>query len=277
MMEAGGSVLRRHPKLIVLPMMSFLVFLIVTVAVIIPVAAPYGGVEAFLDSVEPKSPQTWVVLFAFYFSSMFVIILCNAALVLCALDVFSGRQPSVLGGLAVALSRWPQILMWTFVATTVGLLLNAMQSFLRDKLGASGSVVGGAVEFAWTVSTYFVLPLVVIEGAGPTKAVERSADILKRTWGEAVVAEGGLTILCWVLMLPTVPLVVLSIMISQNIGADWPTLIGVVLVLAYLLVVTLVVWALGVIFQAGVYVYATTGDPPGNMDGILLRQAFRRK
>ena len=52
----------------------------------------------------------YVVAFAFYFCSYFVIIFCNAAIISCALIRLNGGEPSIGDGLAAAGSRLPQIL-----------------------------------------------------------------------------------------------------------------------------------------------------------------------
>src|SRR5260370_40633873 len=84
----------------------------------------------------------------------------------------------------------PQILGWALVATTVGIVLNAIESFLKDKLGFLGSLIGGLFELGWATVTYFVGPVLVTERVGPIAAVRRSAAILRAQWGESL-AGGG--------------------------------------------------------------------------------------
>ena len=45
---------------------------------------------------------------------------------------------------------------------------------------------------AWTLVTFLVLPILVIEGAGVKDALSRSAAAFKRTWGENVVGNAGI-------------------------------------------------------------------------------------
>ena len=70
-----------------------------------------------------------------------------------------------------------------------------LQNALRDRLGFIGSLLGGLLEVAWAAITYFVVPVLVVDGVGPIEAIKRSSAILKRTWGEAVAGEGGLGII----------------------------------------------------------------------------------
>ena len=65
----------------------------------------------------------------------------NAALVRCALDCFSGREPSISVGLTAAASRLPQILGWTLLAVTVGLDDGADLHLWPDDLAHDANIV----------------------------------------------------------------------------------------------------------------------------------------
>ena len=151
----------------------------------------------FLHQVNPHDPIVYAVAFVFYFVCSFIVIFFNAALVFCAMQAFAGGTPSLRAGLSTAAGRLPQILGWTLVAATVGVLLNALQNTLRDRLGFLGALLGGLLEFSWAVTTFFVVPVLVVDGLGPIAALKRSAAILKRTWGESLGGEGGLGLIAF--------------------------------------------------------------------------------
>src|SRR5262249_35794749 len=71
----------------------------------------------------------WGYIFGFlyYFLYYFTIIFFNTAMVSCVLIRFNGGEPTVEGGLRAALSRLPQILMWSLVAATVGVILKTIE------------------------------------------------------------------------------------------------------------------------------------------------------
>jgi hypothetical protein len=279
-MKASGGVLARHPKLVVFPLLSLLALAGLIAAIVIPVATTgaFADTEELAASIRPGEPLLYAGLFAIYFVLFFIAVFFNAALVSCALESFAGRKPSLRAGIAAALGRLPQILAWTLLAATVGLLLNALQSLLRDKLGFLGSILGGLAEFAWAVMTYFVVPILVVEGTGPITAVKRSSSVIKKTWGESLVGEGGLAALSFLLMIPAILIAGLAATVGRSMGLDWIIVAGVLgVVVPYILLLVLVFGAMGVIFQSGVYVFATTGKPPGSMDAAVLQGAFRRK
>ena len=276
--KASWSVVKTHPKLLVLPIFSGIAFLLLIGSILLSVFAGANSprLHQWLDhlkNVKFDDPVVYGLVFVFYFVCSFIVIFFNAALVFCALEAFAGRTPSLRGGLATAVGRLPQILAWALVAATVGLVLNALQNLLKDKLGFLGSLLGGLLELAWAVVTYFVVPVLVVDGVGPIEAVKRSSAILKRTWGESVGGEGGLGIISFLLLLPAFLLIALAV--AAGGGAVVAVIVPVVVL--YIVVLSVVFTALGTIFRTGAYIYATTGKAPSSIDPALLQGAFRKK
>ena len=91
-------------------------------------------------------------------------------------------------GLGAANSRLPQIFAWSLVSATVGVLLKLLEN-VHEKLGEIISMVLGT---AWTIMTFFVVPVLVVEKVGPFEAISRSTAILRKAWGEALVSHWGI-------------------------------------------------------------------------------------
>jgi hypothetical protein len=274
--KASWAVLRHHPKLLVFPIISGLTLIVLIGAIAASVylgRAHLAPLLEFLKKDNPHDPIVYAVAFVFYFVCSFIVIFFNAALVFCAMQAFAGRAPSLRAGLATAAGRLPQILGWTLVAATVGVLLNALENTLRNRLGFIGAMLGGLLEFSWAVTTYFVVPVVVVDGLGPIAAVKRSAEILKHTWGESIGGVGGLGIISFVASLPAF----LAFALAGASGGKGAA-VAVILVAALCLIAMSIVFAtLGAIFRTGAYIYATTGKAPSTMDPQLLQTSFRKK
>ncbi|WP_137144730.1 DUF6159 family protein [Mycolicibacterium sp. CR10] len=277
--KESWAVLKQHPTLLVLPVVSAIAFVLLfgSIAAGLFLLSDGQTLDSLADSsqIDSNNPAVYVVAFLFYFVTSFIAIFFNAALVSCALEAFAGRTPTVGGGLSAALRRLPQIFAWSLVAATVGLALNIVQSLLREKLGFLGSLLGGLMDLAWAVVTYFVVPVLVVDGVGPIAAVKRSSAILKRTWGESIGGAGGLGVVSFLLMLPVFVLVPLAFLAGDAAG---PLLLVLVpLAVLYILVLSIVFSALNTIFRAGTYVYATTGQAPTSMNPALLQATFHPK
>ena len=145
-----------HPKLLLFPIFSGLAFIAIAATI---AGAKIDFIRHLGENVRHDEPLIYAAFFAFYFACTFMIVFFNAALVFCALESFAGKQLSLRTGLATAAGRLPQILAWTFVATTIGVILSVLKNFLKDRLGFLGALLGGVGELAWSVTTYFVVPV----------------------------------------------------------------------------------------------------------------------
>ena len=287
MARASFSVLRQYPRLAVFPIVSG-AFFALTVGLIALSLLPqsrllYPVTGPIWDKLGTSDAgQIW-----FYVAAAMVIYLltvigvfCNVALVYCALRCYAGQEPSVREGIAAAAARLPQILGWALVAATVGVLLNLIEGFLRDRLGFLGSLIGGLFEFGWAVVTYFVLPVLATEGVGPIAALRRSSAILRAKWGESLAGETRFGLLGLLFGLQAAALFFIGLAIVLSYGATAMAGLGPVLMtlgVIYGLATIVVLQALSTIFQAGVYLYATTGQIPPSLDPALVEGAFRPK
>src|SRR6185436_3534227 len=84
--------------------------------------------------------------------------------------------------------RLGAILMWAVVAGTVGMLIRA----IHDRVGFVGRIVSGLIGAAWSLATFFVVPVLVLEDRSVQDSFSRSVDVFKKTWGETVV--GGINL-----------------------------------------------------------------------------------
>ena len=199
--KASWNVLRQDKKLVVFPLLSGLGVLLVMISFVGPILGLQIAGKIDLDpNNNGGQVPIWVypVTFAFYFCTYFVIIFCNSALVSCALLRFNGEEATLGDGFRAAASRLPQIFAWALVSATVGMLLKVVES-LHEKVG---EIISAVLGTAWSVITFFVVPVLVVEKVGPFDAIGRSLSILKKTWGEALVGGFGLGFFKLLLFIP---------------------------------------------------------------------------
>jgi hypothetical protein len=287
MARESFAVLRRYPSLTVFPIISGAIFLLVVGPIVLSLLPQLTSLHSVTGPIWERLGATDAGQVAFYVAAVVAIyvltvvaIFCNVALIHCALRCHAGQEPSVGAGVVAAMTCLPQILGWALVSITVGLVLNAIEGMLRDKLGLLGALIGGLFEFGWSVVTYFVLPVLAAERLGPIAAVRRSSAILRSKWGESLAGEArfGLIGLLFFLQAAVLFFGGLAILLSSST----PTLAGlgailIALGICYALAIMIVLQALSTIFQAGVYLYATTGQVPPTLDRDLVEGAFRLK
>ena len=130
--------------------------------------------------------------------------------------------------------------------------------------------------FAWSIATFLVVPVLVVENAGPIEAIKRSTGLLKKTWGEQIVGNVGIGLVFGVLIF----LMILAggalcfFLFQASAGLGIAAVVALVLVVAIL---ALIASALGGIFTASVYRFATKGDGGAMFNNQVLSTAFRPK
>ncbi len=178
LIKASASVLRSDKELLLFPLLSAIASMVVAASFIVP--AVLGGAVTTLGDGGHVSPTLYLGLFAFYVVQYFVIIFFNTALVGAAMIRLRGGDPTVADGFRIALSKLPAILGYAVISATVGVLLRALQ----ERAGFIGRYVVGLIGLAWTVASFLVVPVLANHDVGPIDAVKRSAELLKKTWGE---------------------------------------------------------------------------------------------
>src|SRR5262249_31239623 len=150
-------------------------------------------------------------------------------------------------------------------SATVGLALKLIEN-ANEKVGDFVSAILGGI---WTVVTYFVVPVLVVERVGPLTAVKRSAQILGRTWGESIGGHAGVG---WALLpfwLLGVLLGVLGVFALSKVAALGILLLAVTVI--YMLVLGLVDSTLKGILLGALYLYATHGEVPEEFERDALK------
>jgi hypothetical protein len=274
--KASWNVLYTDKQLVLFPILSGLASLLVLISFIAPlVGLTLNGTIVWTEENGQLQPPWWfyVVVFAFYFCSYFVIIFFNAALVSCAILRFNGQTPTLGDGLRAAFARLPQILAWALVSATIGMILKMIEN-AHEK---AGEIISAILGTAWTILTYFVVPILVVEKLGPVAAVSRSTALLRKTWGEALAGHIGLGLFQFLIVLPGILLLIGGGVACASLN---PVAIGLSIVglgLLYCLLAFAVCAALDTIFLSALYQFAAFDKVPEGFDRGTIEGAFSKK
>ena len=186
-----------------------------------------------------------------------------------------GRDTTAADGLAVARERRGLIAKWALVQFAAGVLVKVAQYVAGDSIaGRLVAVVSGLVGAAWSVSTFFVIPVLALEGLGPGAAMRRSVSLVRERWGEGLVGSAAIGLA--VFLVAALPLASLFSLASAMIELD-PAVgagFGVLAILA--LIATFAMSSgLGVIFRVELYRYSTEGHATGGFAEEDMVAAFR--
>lgn len=268
--KQSWQVLMLDKELLLFPLISGISCLMVLASFAVPLYSTQYFQTVMDDGGQvTQDPIAWIILFAFYFANYFVIVFFNTALIACAIIRFRGGDPTVMDGLRAATARLPQILAWALVSATVGIILRAIESY-SEKAGALASALLGG---AWTIATYFVVPVLVVEKVDPLNAIKRSFAVLRKTWGESLSANFGIGIITFLgMLLAMVPLVLGGMALANGMTAAG--VLGVACGILAIITLSLVSSALNSILLGALYLYAADGEVPQQFDSHVLSDAF---
>ncbi|MET0226785.1 MAG: DUF6159 family protein [Dokdonella sp.] len=271
LVKASAAVLRSDRELLVFPLLSSICALLVAATFFLPLL--FGGAFAQFHEGGQTPVWLWPLAFVFYLCQYFVIFFFNAALVGAARIRLDGGDPTLADGFRIASSHGLAILGYAAIAATAGLILRAIE----ERAGFIGRWIVGLLGVAWTVATFLTVPILVNENLGPIDAVKRSAQLLKKTWGENLVGNAGvgvvfgLVIVAWILLCAA--LVALAAQSGSTLAIGGVVAVGGLGVLLFGLLQS----ALQGVYAAALHRYAETGDAGFGFDGALVADAFKIK
>ena len=270
-MVAAGQILWEDKTLLLLPIASSASLMLLTASFAVPaILGALTGVS-MSDGLQEIESWSYVGMFLFYVVTYGVAIFFNAALAICVLRKLEGKQATILDGLREALSCFPQILGWALVSATIGVILKAIER----RSGFVGNMVARMLGLAWSVATFLVVPVLVAERKGPLEAIQASVQLLRRTWGEDLLAGLGFGLLYFFWAIPGV----FAFVIGAGMIATHPMLAIAIMVLAilYFPLLGLVLSTMSTIFDVVLYRYASTGTITPGFDRELLDASFVTK
>ena len=259
LLKVSFQVLRRNKRLIAFPVLSITAEAIVLTAFAVPYLVLRQGSSA-------GSTRTSIAGYGLgalcYLTLTAVSAYVSAALLIAVSQIMRGGQPSVGGALRSASRVLPSILAWSLASSTVGLLIRALDRRVP--------IVSAILGVSWSALSFFVLPVIVFEGAGPVRGTRRAVEVLRSAWREEVTGTlrlGGILLL---LAIPMAPVLFFGYG-SENESA---MLLAVVVCALWFGLCGLVLSCLTGVYRAAVYLYATTKTTPPQFAGIDLGRAF---
>lgn len=256
-------VVRKDKEILIFPILSGVITMLILASF---VAGMFLGVGPEDFSEDTFSTTFYLFFIAFYFISYFLAIYFSACVIGCAMIRMDGGNPTVSDGFRTANENIGRILVWAIIAATVGMVIRAVQ----QRAGVLGKLIMGAIGVAWTIVTYFVVPVLVFEKVGPWAAVKRSASVLKHTWGETLVGNLGLGIIFGLIGL----LGLLAIAVGAVAGGLSGVMVGVIIAVVLWAILSIIYSAAQSVLVTALYRYATTGKVSEEFEGVSFASPF---
>lgn len=277
--KSSMYVLKLDKELVLLPLMGFF----------ISVSAMFAFMVGLFVSLEATTKSTfgtsfeanlgWQgVLFGLVFAIIITIIsnFFLGALTHGALERFRGNDPTVKSSLKAAWSRKGPLALYSLFMAVIGFTLGQ----LEQRLPFAGKIAVWLLGAAWNIANIFAIPVIMTDShrTMPLDATRRSVGVIKKVWGEGVVAQLSLLAISLLLLFGWIGLALggVAIGVVLNVGV-WIAIAGGVVAFLALFGIILFLGTIGTITRVAVFYYATTGNSPEHFNKDLLRDAFTPK
>ncbi len=244
--KTSMRILRDNKKLIIFPIISGICIMGVMATFFAALTAREDWNIDALNDYDSKA--LFFVFYVFTVVAGFISIFMNMALMHCARLYFEGEQITIGKGLRFAAGRAGTILSWVVFSATIGLLMRMIQ----DRLSWLGKIVMATAGVAWSIATFFIIPVLAYEDVGPTEALKRSAEVVTKKWGEGL---SGNVSLSAVVLLSMLPLIVVSVGLSELLNER----AGIYFMVAGVFLLIVVSGALKNIFVSAIYHHINGG------------------
>jgi hypothetical protein len=263
LIKESWRVISLDREILLFPVLSGVALLFILLSFVVPVLFLGGGRPAFSGAV------ILIGLFFFYLLCYFVVIYFNTALITCAKIRLTGGNPVFMDGIRNANSHLAPIFMWAMISATIGLVLHVLQ----ERAGFIGQIVIGLIGAAWSLVTYFAIPVMIFEEKGPVEAIKESASLFRKTWGETLVGQVSISIVFVILAVVGMVPVALALMS----GSVTLFLILLAVYIIFIAILMVVGSSLQGVYNTALYLYATTGNVPEAYSKELIENAFAPK
>ncbi len=283
---ASYEVLRRDKALLALPFMGLLGSIVITVAFWIPIWLITNGVESSTADAAAEwgvQPVVWISAIVSCLLVSLISVFFSVALAYGAWQRFQGNKPTISDCISAAVDRLDVIVPWSLLAGTIGLLPSIarnLRDFLKDLpffIGPIITVLSWVFAIVWDVISFLVPPILVVERPGPMASFRRSRQLFRDTWGTQLVNQVSFGLIWLVAVVGGLAVVAIIGAIPFAVGVPGVIYLFAALGIVWLAIVSVAIGALTGIFKMALYLFATTGEVPGDFQDTGLEEAFANR
>lgn len=270
--NACMGLLREDRSLLIFPLLSSIAMFLIVASFAVPI---YPLVTAMAEHgyVHTLDSLVYVGLFLFYWIQFTIVTFFNTALVEVAMDRLDGREATTGDGLRRAWVRFPIILAYSAIAATIGTVLR----LIAERVGFIGKIVVGMIGFVWAVATALVVPVLAAEDVGPIEAIQRSVELIKKSWGEDLIGNVGIGLAFGVVMAVVAFCGGMLFLAALSVHSTAFAVLVLVILVVTLCTTALAQATLSGLYSAALYRYAAGETKTGDIDPALLQSAFRAR
>ena len=264
------GVVWRDPELLVYMLISSIMVGLTVLAGVLPGIGYEMGMPMFdwamttdsEDETTATGPYFAWIFFTYTIGATFVVF-WNCAITYSAHMRLTGGDPRFMTGISAAMRHLPTIVAWGIITGIFGILMRLIRDAAANSKNPAMQVVGAIFAFiaetAWWITTFFIIPMIVLEDKGVRDAFNSSKGLFVKTWGENITSGLGVGLIGFLLVLVAfavgIPLILLGLVLP-----------GIIVIVVLALLAVLWTNTAEVVVVAALYEFARTGEMP-DLDG----------
>lgn len=267
------NVIKKDKELLLFPFFAGLFSIMFLVAMNVPsiiISFTEGGAEP-----EAYGVIQYTVLFLTYLGLAFIATFFNVCVVYATKIRFEGVNATFGESIKFAISKIGLIIYWSLIVAIVAVVMEIIRKW-AEKAGQSSQLIvkylTSIFGFVWGITTIFVIPAMVYHNLRPKDAIKKSAETLKRTWGESLMRHYGLGLIQFAFISIGIIIPVLLFIITNSLNSGI-----IVIAILYIIIVMLVFSVANTVFNTALYVYADTGKIPEGYSQEIMLSTFKKK
>jgi hypothetical protein len=262
LVKESYAVLKKDKELMLFPIISGVAGIILLISFLIMMFSTslFGSLGNIIS---------YPLIFLYYLLSYFIIIFFNTGLIACVNIRLNGGDPKFKDGIDIAMKNVGKIFAWALISATIGMILR----WLSEKSGLIGRIIIGLIGMAWSLLTFFVLPVMILEKASVTDSIKKSGALFKKTWGENAVGQFSMGLAFFLFgLLGIIPLV---IAVLSAMSGSLPIMVFFVgIAFLYWLILGILNASLNGIFLTALYNYANKGTVVSGFSEESIKSAY---
>ena len=184
----------------------------------------------------------------------------------------NGRDPSIKSAVATAWSRKRTVVGWALLSATVGIVLRALEERLK---GVGGALVGLLGNLAWSVASFFAIPIIAANDIGAIDALKLSTATFKQRWSSAARVTLRLGLYAVGLMVGLF-VAIFAVAALASVSTVLAVVVGIVLFMAWLTAL-LLLSAVSSYARVALYRYASGLPTPGFAPAMLAAAVTEKR
>lgn len=270
--KESWAVLKQDKEIMWFPIISSIVTLVafIVMAILFYTLILGGSFDRFhvAEDKDINDVITYLVVLIYYLVMFCIINFFQAGLFIIVQGRFSGQNLSFKDGINGAMNNFGKIFMWSLVSATVGMILQ----IIADRVKIVGLLIARLLGAAWNIMTYFSLPALVIGGLGIKDSFKESAAIIRKTWGETIIINFGVSLFFMLIFFLVLALFIgIAVLVPKFLVVMSLAVLFVIIIVA----MSIVSSTLSSIFKLALFNYARTGQVPQGFSEGVIRGAVK--